>query len=179
LQQVYQIDTNTVYQEAESTDCTLQSTADKQKERFAMYSILNFEDLGPVMCFEFSTGGIEEYSSIHLAQVDPIKYWCQAELLPLAAKCQSDKLKAAIVDCISRILAQASKPAAGIDWLGLSLYATQAFHEACGKLAQDENSPEAQQLARTTKRLAKALYDIEQEISHAIHSILKKLRQGA
>jgi hypothetical protein len=137
----------------------------------AMLNLITWHEDGPVVRYPFGTSGPEDEVWEHTAVIAPLASCYEEALLPLAGE-QGERLTAdAVLRAAVGWAAGAQTPAAGIDWLGLALYAVQRHRQALGQLLVRPPA-ECQAACDATAILAEVLEQLYERLARALRTEL-------
>lgn len=136
-----------------------------------MLSVLAFRREGPVLHFVFATSGLESHEWHHTSLAEPTVEWVE-DLLNLARTHHGAVPSTEVVRCIGHRATQRSLPLAGIDWLGLALYAAHRFREIAARLAT-VSTPELQERCREADVIRTACSNIYARVDRGIYEVLR------
>jgi len=143
-----------------------------------VYSVLSYQECGPVLCFSFATPGIEEHEWHHTVLGHPISEWLDKALLPLAMEEKENLTAKQVVTCVTELAAKELIPATAIDWLGLALLASQRYREIAIKLATSD-SIAIQEQCSAVSALVPVLSDVSERFAQVIYAKLREFPRNA
>ncbi|MCC6418329.1 MAG: hypothetical protein IT429_08810 [Gemmataceae bacterium] len=136
-------------------------------------NLLDWADDGPLLRFSWADDRdyFGERIWEHTTPGEPIVSWYNETLLPLARTRRSALTTAEVIRSLAGRAAAAMIPAAGIDWLGLALYAHRCHRQALGQLFVRAPA-ECQAACLATDVLATTLEGIWDRVARAVDAEL-------
>jgi hypothetical protein len=136
-----------------------------------MFSLLSFRWDGDLLRFTIAPSGFDDDEWYHTAAADQVVPWIDDVLLPLALERGDDLSAAEVIDRVTGKAQDKAARLAGIDWLGLTLFASQRVREAAAALAGGD-SPQIQAQLAAAFNLEKTLSCIYRQVGQAIAAAL-------